>query len=157
MPAVGPKGALFAAVFRRQMDRWLAPLGEAADVNHTGRIETVLLSMSRAIMASALAPEAVAINRILIAQAVRFPELAHMAHREGWQRSIAAAAAVLRPFCAVGQIAIEDPDLAADLFLSLVIGRQTRLAMLGIDTDPEQVDQRIRAAVRLFLDGVRDS
>ena len=45
------------------------------------------------------------------------------------------------------------PTVAADLFLSLVIGRQTRMAMLGIETDPEQVDQRVQAAVKLFLDG----
>jgi hypothetical protein len=27
--------------------------------------------------------------------------------------------------------------------------------MLGIETDPEQVDQRMQAAVKLFLNGVR--
>ncbi|MDX7953544.1 TetR/AcrR family transcriptional regulator [Lichenihabitans sp. Uapishka_5] len=149
------KGALFAAVFRRQIDRWLAPLGQAAATPVSGSVEDVLLAMSRAMMASALAPEAVAINRILIAQALRFPELAQMAHQEGWQRSIAALAAVLQHFVDDGQISVTNCDLAADLFLSLVVGRQTRLAMLGIDTDPAQVDHRIRAAVRLFLDGVR--
>jgi hypothetical protein len=33
--------------------------------------------------------------------------------------------------------------------------RATRMAMLGIETDPEQVDQRMQAAVKLFLNGVR--
>ena len=42
----------------------------------------------------------------------------------------------------------------ADVFVSLVIGRQARLAMLGIATDPEQVDRRIRAAVDLFVRGM---
>ena len=64
-------------------------------------------------------------------------------------------AALLDQFVANGQIQVEDTNIAADLFLSLVIGRQTRLAMLGIETDPGQIDQRVKAAVNLFLNGVR--
>ena len=63
--------------------------------------------------------------------------------------------ALLDRFAKAGQIEVEDTTVAADLFLSLVIGRQTRMAMLGIETAPEQIDQRVQAAVRLFLDGVR--
>lgn len=149
------KGALFAAVCQRKIDMWLTPLSQAAAVPASGRVDAVLLSIARAMMASAMAPEALAISRILIAQAPRFPDLARTAHQEGWQRGISVLSAVLSQFVRDGQIAIEDCDLAADLFLSIVIGRQTRLAMLGIDTDPAQVDHRIEAAVRLFLDGVR--
>ena len=148
------KGALFAAVLKRQIDRWLAPLSEASAMPGGGRVEEVLLSMSRRMVAVALTPEATAINRIVMAQAVRFPDLARMVHREGWQRSNAAVAAVLDQFARDGQIAVDDTDMAADLFISLVIGRQTRMAMLGIETDPTQLDGRIRAAVALFLDGV---
>ncbi len=149
------KGALFAAVCQRKIDLWLAPLSQAAAAPASGQAHEVLLSIARAMMASAMAPEALGISRMLIAQAPRFPDLARMAHQQGWQRSIAVLSAVLSRFVRDGQVAIEDCELAADLFLSLVIGRQTRLAMLGIETDPAQVDHRIRAAVRLFLDGVR--
>jgi hypothetical protein len=76
-------------------------------------------------------------------------------HEQGWQRSNAVVAALLDRFAKAGQIEVEDTSVAADLFISLIIGRQTRMAMLGIETDPEQVDQRVQAAVRLFLDGVR--
>ena len=108
-----------------------------------------------AAVAAALTPEAVAINRIVMAEAARFPNLAKLVHEQGWQRSNAAVAALLDQFVSNGQIKVEDTNVAADLFLSLVIGRQTRLAMLGIETDPEQIDQRVRAAVNLFLNGVR--
>ena len=149
------KGALFAAVCRRKIDLWLVPLSQAAAAPASGQVQGALLSIARTMMASAMAPEALAISRILIAQAPRFPDLARMAHQEGWQRGISTLSAVLSQFVRDGQVAIDDCDLAADLFLSLVIGRQTRLAMLGIETDPAQVDHRIQAAVRLFLDGVR--
>jgi TetR/AcrR family transcriptional repressor of mexJK operon len=147
------KGELFAAVFQRQIDRWLAT-GEASLASAPAGVEEALLAMARRMVTAALTPEAVAINRIVIAQATRFPDIARLVHREGWQRSNAMVAAVLDHYVRDGQIAVEDSGLAADLFLSLVIGRQTRLAMLGIDTAPEQIDQRLRAAVALFLNGV---
>ena len=147
------KGELFGAVFRRQIDRWLAVSAPEAPAPGD-RVDEVLLAMGRRMVAAALTPEAVAINRIVMAQATRFPDLAALVHREGWQRSNASVAAVLAHFAADGQIAVPDGDLAADLFVSLVIGRQARLAMLGIATDPEQADRRIRAAVDLFVRGM---
>jgi TetR/AcrR family transcriptional regulator, mexJK operon transcriptional repressor len=90
-----------------------------------------------------------------MAQSARFPSLAKLVHEQGWQCSNAAVAVLLDRFAKAGQIEVEDTIVAADLFLSLIIGRQTRMAMLGIETDPAQVDQRVQAAVRLFLDGVR--
>jgi AcrR family transcriptional regulator len=148
------KGELFAAVLQRKIDRWLSfndPDHEAA----TGSVEDVLLALARRTVTAALTPEAVAINRIVMAQSARFPSLAKLVHEQGWQRSNAAVAALLDRFAKAGQIEVEDTTVAADLFLSLIIGRQTRMAMLGIETDPEHVDQRVQAAVRLFLDGVR--
>jgi TetR/AcrR family transcriptional repressor of mexJK operon len=127
----------------------------ASEQAMTGRIEDVLLARARRTVAVALTPEAIAINRIVMAEATRFPNLAKLVHEQGWQRSNAAVATVLDGFAKNGQIEVEDTNVAADLFLSLVIGRQTRLAMLGIETDPAQIDQRVRAAVKLFLNGVR--
>ncbi len=146
------KGELFAAVFRRQIDRWQAV--SAPDAPAPGaRVGDVLLSAARRMIAVALAPEAVAISRIVMAQAIRFPDLARTVQREGWQRSTLSVAALLDHFVRDGQIAVDDTEMAADLFLSLVIGRQTRTAMLGIATDPEQIDRRVEAAVSLFLTG----
>jgi TetR/AcrR family transcriptional repressor of mexJK operon len=148
------KGELFGAVLQRKIDRWLA-MNETDERAATGRIEDILLARARRTVAVALTPEAVAINRIVMAESARFPTLAKLVHEQGWQRTNAAVAAVLDQFVANGQIQVEDTNIAADLFLSLVIGRQTRLAMLGIETDPGQIDQRVKAAVNLFLNGVR--
>jgi TetR/AcrR family transcriptional regulator, mexJK operon transcriptional repressor len=147
------KGELFAAVLQRKIDRWLAQNETAEEA--TGSVEDVLLALARRTVAGALTPEAVAINRIVMAQSARFPSLAKLVHEQGWQRSNAAVAALLDRFARAGQIEVDDTAVAADLFLSLIIGRQTRMAMLGIETDPEHVDQRVQAAVKLFLDGVR--
>ncbi len=147
------KAALFAAVFQRQIDRWLAV--SAPDSLPSGaRVEDVLVAMGRRMADAALAPEAIAINRIVTAQALRFPDLARMVQREGWQRSSAAVAAVIDRFVIDGQITVDDSNLAADLFLALVLGRLSRLAMLGIETDAEEIERRVEAAVSLFLNGI---
>ncbi len=46
---------------------------------------------------------------------------------------------------------IRDPELAADLFLSLVLGRLSRQCMLGIAVDPTTVEARVSASVKMFL------
>lgn len=147
------KAELFAAVLRRQIDRWF-PRDEPA-VPTDARLDDVLLDIARRMLATALTPEAVAISRIIMSQAVRFPDLARLVHTEGSQRKVASLSELLRVYAAKGEIAVEDPEMAAELFTSLVIGRQTRLAILGIEVDRAHLDRRLRAAVALFLDGIR--
>ncbi len=149
------KAALFDAVFQRQIERWVIPLCDAATSPTTVRVEDALLKVSRRLLEVALAPESIMVHRILISEANRFPELARIAHELGWQRSNAILAKMLLHFADDGQIAVADPELAAEQFLSLVVVRQTRLALLGIATDPAQIERRMHAAVTLFLDGAR--
>jgi hypothetical protein len=62
------------------------------------------------------------VRRILAAQAVQFPEPAKLAREEGWLRAVRGIASLLQRFAAGGEIKVEDPELAADLFLTLVLG-----------------------------------
>ncbi len=153
------KRDLFTAVLRGRIQLWLAPLSAAAEAQageaDAKGIETTLHDLSRRMLALALTPGAVALNQILAAQAIQFPELARLAHEEGWQRAVRAIAGLLQKFAASGQIRVEDPELTADLFLNLVLGRSARLAVSGIETHPEVQERRTRAAVELFLNGVK--
>jgi TetR/AcrR family transcriptional repressor of mexJK operon len=49
---------------------------------------------------------------------------------------------------------IDDPAIAADLFLSLVLGNTDKLHVIA--TPPKIQEQRREAAVKLFLNGVRN-
>ena len=151
------KRDLFAAVLRATIQRWLAPLSaaaEAAKVNPKN-IETTLHELSRQVLAHASAPEVITLRRILAAQASQFPELAKLAHEEGWVRGVRAIATLLQQFAARGQIKVEDPIMAADLFLSLVLSTSERLMLHGIATRAKIQELRRQAAVGLFLNGVR--
>jgi AcrR family transcriptional regulator len=153
------KRDLFAAVLRGRIRRWLAPLSAAAEAQATETspksIKTILHELSRHLVAYTLAPEAGALQRILSAQAVHFPELAKLANEEGWLRSVRAVSSILRQSAARGQIKVDDPELAADIFLNLVLGHSKRLALYGIAADPKTEERHRKAAVDFFLSGIR--
>jgi len=153
------KRDLFAAVLRGRIREWLAPISAAAEAQATESnpktVETTLHELSRHMLAHTLMPECATLQRILAAQAVQFPELARLAHEDGWLRGVRGVAILLRQFAARGEIRVDDPELAADLFLNLLLGHSTRLALNGIAIDPEFVERRRQAAVEIFLNGLR--
>jgi len=155
------KRDLFAAVLRGRIRDWLAPISAAAEAQATEAkpksIETTLHELSRHVLAHALMPECATLQRILAAQAVQFPELAKLAHEEGWLRAVRGVAILLRQFAARGQIKVDDPELAAELFLDLLLGQPLRTALYGTAIDPKMLERQRQAAVEFFLKGVRTS
>jgi TetR/AcrR family transcriptional repressor of mexJK operon len=152
------KRDLFAAVLRGRIRRWLARVSAAAEAEATETspksIKTTLHELSRHAVAYTLAPEAGALQRILSAQAVQFPELAKLANEEGWLRAVRGVASILRQSAARGHIKVDDPELAADMFLNLVLAHPERLAFYSIATDPETAERHRKAAVDFFLSGI---
>jgi TetR/AcrR family transcriptional regulator, mexJK operon transcriptional repressor len=151
------KRDLFAAVLRATIQRWLAPLSAAAEAAAVSPkdIETTLHDLSRHLLAHSSTPEVIMLRRTLAAQAAQFPELSKLAYEEGWLRGVRAVAILLQQFAARGQIRIEDPAIAADLFLSLVLSTSERQLLHGIASRPKIQEQRREAAVTFFLNGVR--
>src|ERR1700685_1336473 len=62
------------------------------------RNNTTLHELSRHLIAYTSAPEAAALQRILSAQAVQFPELAKLANEEGWLRMVRGVATIFGQF-----------------------------------------------------------
>ncbi len=145
------KADLFAAVFRTQIDQLFEDIDQLKV--GSGDAEQVLLDLGRRALAMSTRPEAALIYRTIIGQAHRFPALAEMIDREGFQRGSANIAKVLQVLAERGSIELDDPIVAAEQFLNLVIGRQSRMAMLGLQIDPTKLENGLPAAVRLFLRG----
>ncbi len=79
------KEALFLAVIGRSVDRALPPPDVAPRPATTSeRLEAVGL----AIIEGSLRPSAVALMRLIVAEAARFPELAKHADRLGWRAGV---------------------------------------------------------------------
>jgi AcrR family transcriptional regulator len=155
------KRALFEAVLNERVREWLAPLSAAAEAlalqAEPRDAEEVLDELSRTLLARSQDPGAAALTRCIVAQALQFPDLAKLAYEEGWLRGVRAVARLLEVLVAQGQIEIDDVEIAADLFLNLILGRSSKQALYGIQVDPEAQERRRRAAVALFLAGVRRS
>jgi len=145
------KADLFAAVLRMQIDQLFKDIDQLNVVS--GDAEQVLLKLGRHALAMSTRPEAASIYRTVIGQAQRFPALAEMIDREGFQRGSANIAKVLQSLAARGSLELGDPVVAAEHFLNLVIGRQSRMAMLGLEIDSKKLEDGLPAAVRLFLRG----
>ncbi|MCJ2136055.1 TetR/AcrR family transcriptional regulator [Methylobacterium sp. J-026] len=155
------KRALFEAVLNERVREWLAPLSAAAEVQ---ALQTepkdagmVLDELSRILLARSQDPGAAALTRCIAAQALQFPDLAKLAYEEGWLRGVRAVARLLEVLATQGQVESDDVEIAADLFLNLVLGRSSKQALYGIEVDLEAQEKRRRAAVALFLAGVRRS
>src|SRR5260370_6688954 len=101
------KRDLFAAVLRGRIRDWLAPLSAAAEAQATEsnpkNIETTLHELSRHMLEQASMPEGATVQRILAARAVQFPQLARLAHEDGWLRGLRGVAILLRQFAPPAQ------------------------------------------------------
>ncbi len=153
----GDKQKLFITVIRHEIGRWLAPLSaiveEVLAGDATVAVEPTLIEIGRQMTQRSLDPRVVALGRVISMQVSAFPELAQLAHEEGWLRAVAAVARLLSQFASRGQITVPDASIAADLLLNLILGRSTRQAAYGMKPDAEAMGQRLQAAIKMFLYG----
>jgi TetR/AcrR family transcriptional regulator, mexJK operon transcriptional repressor len=149
------KPGLFHAVTERLMARWLSESGAWPE---TDDLATALHAAAVRILAVALKPEAVALHRLLLAESGRFPELPLMLHQAGAAEGTSRIAALLRRAAETGKLPPQDMAFAAEQFMHLVLaGPQRRALGLGRQLDGAELAAWARAAVALFLSGVRGS
>lgn len=149
------KGALFADVLRRRILELNGVLAaEFATAQAGDDLATTLRKLGDRFIDLTLTEDAVALGRILAAQGSRFPDLAHLAIKEGYGRQLRLVETVFARFADDPRYDLGDLPLAADLFLALVVGRAARFKIYGLPVDREEMRKRTRAAVALFVRGV---
>lgn len=147
------KGELFAAAVERLIAERITPLQifEVPDEP----VESGLIKLGKTLLELALKPEHLAVYRTLVVEAPRFPGLAKLDNERTRQLGIGGILRVLTEFARRGEIELHDPELQAELFGILVMrGAQHRALIVGRE-EPAQEERRLRAAIRLFLDGCR--
>jgi AcrR family transcriptional regulator len=152
----GGKDGLFAAIVEERVERVLAAFidPEVAQAD----VRSALAHIARRYMEVLMAPDAVGLFRLIIAEGVRFPELVRTFHRLGPDRTYAHLAGMLTVWRKRGLIRLEDPEFAAMQFLNAVSGELHRRAMAGIvPKDLSAAIQRsIDHTVHIFWNGIRD-
>src|SRR5215475_2437326 len=145
------KGALFVEAIERLMADAIGTLHLAEPLPDD--VEEGLCAFGRKLLDLVLQPEALSFHRQFIAEAGRFPELAKLFVERN--RLLEMIVEVLRTYEGRGAITLRDARMTAEHFAILVVGIPRTLALLVGREPPADEERRLRAAVRLFLDGCR--
>ena len=143
------KAALFGATIARECEAMLADVfqgsGEAGDTS------AVLRDVGTRMLALFTTPKAMAIERIVPADAARFPDLAEAFYAAGPARAIASMAGLLARETAAGRLLVPDPEFAAEQFFMLCQTRVVMRTRLGLACTPGEAARVVEEAVAVFV------
>jgi len=146
------KEALFAAVIRQGTNNLLLPA--VMESNRDSPIEATLIKIGLEFSKHALAPAAIAHERLITSEAHQFPELS-LAYHENALHARSLIADVFSNAMRNGQIRSADASYLAEQFTYAVVDGPNRALVLTGKTvkSEKELRERISAAVRLFLQG----
>jgi TetR/AcrR family transcriptional repressor of mexJK operon len=111
-----------------------------------------LRRLGQACLELTLLPSSLALHRLFIGEAARFPELGRAIYQAGPARIVAELAAYLADQTERGRLSIDDPSAAAEQFLGMLIGHHQLRALLGVaDVERPALARRADDAVDAFL------
>jgi AcrR family transcriptional regulator len=149
------KAALFGAVLHRIIEGLrpptTMPLFAGTD------LQDVLHRLADIILHAALTPQALALHRLIVGESAHFPKLAAAVATEGaTKEAITLIAGFLAHEARAGHLTLDDPLVAAEQFLQMVLSvPQQRALGLGRPMTPAERNRWARRVVDLFLNGVR--
>jgi TetR/AcrR family transcriptional regulator, mexJK operon transcriptional repressor len=149
------KAALFAAVVHRIIEQIRPPPG--VPLLEGATLQEILRRLAGLILRAALAPQAIALHRLIIAESVRFPHLARALYDEGGtQEAIALIVDLLSRELREPRLTVELRSFAAAQFLHMVVALpQRRIMGLGVPMTPSELEAWANDTVNLFLNGCR--
>ncbi|WP_242653572.1 TetR/AcrR family transcriptional regulator [Sphingomonas jatrophae] len=148
------KEALFEAVMERKCATILATLYDPDPP--TGDVRDLLRTIGRRMLEVIFQPDALALHRVVMAESVRFPEIARIFFAQGPERVQRQLAARLAALDARGVIACSDPLLTAQQFLAMTKGELHMRVICGLapSLTPEEIERQIDHAVALIAPGL---
>ncbi|WP_234893046.1 TetR/AcrR family transcriptional regulator [Sphingobium yanoikuyae] len=120
------KAALFMAAVGRAIARTATPRA-ALEAIAGEDLETILVAIARLRIADLSTPEGVRLRRIITTESYRFPDLLMLSYSQGAQPVHDHLADLLRRHDSAGAICVDRPDMAASLFMTMVLGGPIRL------------------------------
>lgn len=145
------KEALFAAVLDQVTAAFRAGLSQILDP--CGDLDTTLMRFCTSLMQKITSPDAVALHRLVIAEAGRFPEMGRIFHDRAPRLTHALLADYLAGAMDRGLMRREDPLRAARALIGLCLSGCHQLLLVGLldKVTPELIEQDLALAVPLFL------
>ena len=152
----GGKQGLFEAIVSERNAELFRPL--RADGQLDRAPEDFLVEIGTHFLRTALAPEALSLFRLVVAEGPTMPELSERFWALGPARTIAAFERYFAEQTRRGVLNLADANLAARQFLGILLGSFHMECLLGVREipTPEKIEAFVRIAVKRFLDGSRD-
>ena len=147
------KAALFEAMVTERIDRLASVVRLRACKG--GDIEAALTDALIAFAELILDGEVIALQRMILAESGKFPEIAETFYHKAIRRTEDTLAGWLRAQQARGLIEFDDATAAAGLLLGMLIFQPQRAVMFGQKPPPsrEDIERRAKACAALFLQG----
>jgi AcrR family transcriptional regulator len=157
----GSKGTLWAyfpskeELFAATMEGLIAEYVPFLDLDPDEAIAPALHRYATHFLRFTLSPKVIALNRIIIAEAPRFPEVGRIFFEQGPRRRHRALADFLIEKMRRGEMRIGDALAASSQFHHLCHCRQFMRVLWGVaeETTPELIETEAAQAVELFLHG----
>lgn len=145
------KKELFAAVIREKCN----DLAEEVEANIREETdpETALRNIGTKFLNMLMAPGAVKMHRIMIAESIEFPEMAKLFYKTGPERIHMLLEKYLKKQNQLKNLKVENTKLSASMFLSGLKNYVHMECMLGLRATPtlEERKEVINYSIRLFL------
>lgn len=149
----GSKEGLFEAVIQERTDR---VMGDSAEIEALDplRPREVLLTLGEQFLALTREEQTLGKFRSLYGAASSHPEACRAFYRQGPERLNGQLATYLQRADAAGTLQVQNPQLAADLFLAMFLGDGHMRGLLMLELpDAQQGKALLQEAVRVFLAG----
>ncbi len=148
------QGLLHAIAARWGEETALEPVDPDAAPNQSNA--EVLTRYARRQCEMMRSPRAVALMRMLISESLRDREFALQIYRDLHIPAVEEMSALFAKWAAAGEAEIDDPEAAAKLLLSIVVGDSMLHALAGLEDewlDNDQLDWRLRPFLSHFKIG----
>lgn len=142
----GSKEALFSAVAGEALRPATVSLADTGE-----DLRESLIRFAQAFRRTILAPEAIALHRMLVAESPRFPETARGIFLAGPDTMKRQLATMLGRAMHGGRLRHDDPDFAADMLLSMLAGHDHIKLLFGVESEQENAADRAQQIVDMFL------
>jgi AcrR family transcriptional regulator len=152
---VPDKKALFEATVTDRLDRFVSTVSLRACEG--GDIEAALPDALLTCADLVLDPEVIALQRLILADSDKFPDIAETFYNKAMLRSVAALAEWLLVQQKRGLIVLDEVEAAAGMLLGMLVFQPQRDVMFGHKPPPKrsELERRAETCSALFLRGCR--
>lgn len=118
-------------------------------------VQSSLIVLARRFIAALMQPRILRLRRLVMANADRFPDVGRSWYKEGFERVLATLATSFQSLADRRLLHVDDPLLAANHFVGLLLWIPINRAMFTGDhrSSPDELEHFAVAAVRAFLAG----